>query len=89
MQTLKLLIITSFVIIKSMILCALILSNKSLMEEATKCLFRTSLSLTHSTRMKLPATGMYPRITKLIFGVRVSETQTWGRGSRTACRYKK
>ena len=29
-----------------MILCASILSNKSLMEEATKCLFRTSLRST-------------------------------------------
>ena len=34
-----------------MILCASILSNKSFMEEATKCLFRTSLRSTHSTRM--------------------------------------
>jgi len=33
-----------------MILCAAILSNKSLMEEATKCLFRTSLRSTHSTK---------------------------------------
>jgi len=37
--TLKLLIKTSF-FNKSMILCASILSNKSLMKEATKCLFR-------------------------------------------------
>ena len=34
-----------------MILCASILSNKPLMEEAAKCLFRTSLKSTHSTRM--------------------------------------
>ena len=40
-----------------MILCASILSNKSLMEEATKCLFRTSLRSTHSTRMCFTASG--------------------------------
>jgi len=36
-----------------MILCASVVSNKSLMEEATKCLFRTSLRSTHSTRTAL------------------------------------
>ena len=36
-----------------MILCASIVSNKSLMEEATKCLFRTSLRSTHSTPQQL------------------------------------
>jgi len=40
-----------------MILCASILSNKSLMEEATKCLFRTSLRSTHSTRMCFTVSG--------------------------------
>jgi len=44
-------------LIKSMILCASILSNKSLMEEATMCLFRTSLSSTHSTRMCFTVSG--------------------------------
>ena len=34
-----------------MIFCALILSNTSLIEEATKCLFRTSLRSTHSIKM--------------------------------------
>jgi len=48
MKTLKLLIKMSL-FNKSMILCASMLSNKSLMEEATKCLFRTSLRSTHST----------------------------------------
>ena len=33
-----------------MILCASILSNKYLMEEATKCLFRTSLRSIKHTR---------------------------------------
>ena len=50
MKTLQLLIIKCL-LIKSIILCASILSNKSLIEEATKCLFRTSLRSTHSTRM--------------------------------------
>ena len=39
-------------LIKSMILCASILSNKSLIEEATKSLFRTSLRSTHSKTSK-------------------------------------
>jgi len=56
MKTLKLLIKTSF-FNKVMILCASILSNKSLMEEATKCLFRTSLRSTHSTRMCFTVSG--------------------------------
>jgi len=42
MQTLQLLI-KRVSVIKSTILCASILSNKSVTEEATKCLFRTSL----------------------------------------------
>ena len=41
MKTLKLLI-KRVSLIKSMILCASTLSNKSLIEEAKKCLFRTS-----------------------------------------------
>jgi len=40
-----------------MFLCASILSNKSLTEEATKCLFRTSLRSTHSTRMSFTVSG--------------------------------
>ena len=40
-----------------MILCASILSNKSLMEEATKCLFRTSIRSTHSTRICFTVSG--------------------------------
>ena len=36
---------------------ASILSNKSLMEEATKCLFRTSLRSAHSTRMCFTVSG--------------------------------
>ena len=40
-----------------MILCASVLSNKSLMEEATKCLFRTSLRSAHSTRMCFTVSG--------------------------------
>jgi len=40
-----------------MILCASILSNKSLLEEATKCLFRTSLRSTLSTRMCFTVSG--------------------------------
>ena len=40
-----------------MFLCASTLSNKSLMEEATKCLFRTSLRSTHSTRMCFTVSG--------------------------------
>ena len=40
-----------------MILCVSILSNKSLMEEATKCLFRTSLRSTHSTKMCFTVSG--------------------------------
>jgi len=40
-----------------MILCASILSNKSLMEEATTCLFRTSLRSAHSTRMCFTVNG--------------------------------
>ena len=56
MKTLKLLIKTSF-FNKIMILCVSILSNKSLMEEATKCLFRTSLRSTHSTRMCFTVSG--------------------------------
>ena len=55
MKTLKLLI-KRVSLIKSMILCASI-SNKSLMEEATKCLFRTSLRSTHSTRMCFTVSG--------------------------------
>jgi len=39
------------------IVCASILSNKSLMEEATKCLFRTLLRSTHSTRMCFNVSG--------------------------------
>ena len=42
-----------------MIFCASILSKKSLMEEATKGLFRTSLRLTHSTRMCLTVGGYW------------------------------
>jgi len=42
---------------KIMILCASTLSNTSLIEEATKCLFRTSLRSTHSTRMCFTVNG--------------------------------
>jgi len=52
MKTLKV-IIKRVSLIKSIILCALIFSNKSLMEEATKCLFRTSLRSTHSGQLSL------------------------------------
>ena len=40
-----------------MIFCASTLSNTSLIEEATKCLFRTSLRSTHSTRMCFTVNG--------------------------------
>jgi len=50
MKTLKLLIKTSFFNKINDFMCFNII-NKSLMEEATKCLFRTSLRSTHSTRM--------------------------------------
>jgi len=46
----KLLITTSF-FNKINVLCASILSNKSLMDEATKYLFRTLVRSTHSTRI--------------------------------------
>ena len=55
MKTLKLLIKTSFV--NKINLCASILSNRSLIEEATKCLFRTSLKTKHSTRMCFTVSG--------------------------------
>ena len=52
MKTLKLLIKTSFFNKINDFLCFDIIKiNKSLIEEATKCLFRTSLRSTHSTRM--------------------------------------
>jgi len=40
-----------------MILCASIVSHKSLMEEATKCLFRTSLRSTHIQFILISATN--------------------------------
>ena len=41
----------SFFYKNQMIFCVSTFSNKSLIEEATKCLFRTSLKSTHSVRM--------------------------------------
>ena len=56
MKTLKLFIKTSSFNKINDFMCS-ILSNKSLMEEATKCLFRTSLRSTHSTRMCFTVSG--------------------------------
>ena len=44
-------------LIKSMIFDASTFSNKSLIEEATKCLFRISLRSTHSIRMCFTVSG--------------------------------
>ena len=71
MKTLKLFIKTSLFNKINDFMCS-ILSNKSLMEEAIKCLFRTSLRSTHSTRMCFTVSGHFTHASAYQFSIPTS-----------------
>ena len=65
-----------------MILCASIVSHKSLMEEATKCLFRTSLRSTHIQFILISATNWRHTNTSYMVSASVlRRLHTWSRAS--------